>query len=100
MLSDVIIHGQDIANPLGLKRDIPDDHVRRAADFFKGMGFPFGTKKKIAGFTLKATDVEWSTGAGPEVRGPLLSLLMVMAGRKAALEDLEGDGKQTLAGRL
>jgi len=51
------------------------------------------------GLTLKATDTAWSTSSGPEVSGPALSLLLAMTGRKAALEDLSGDGVAMLAAR-
>jgi hypothetical protein len=49
---------------------------------------------------LIATDSDWSYGKGPEVRGPGEALLMVMAGRPAALRDLEGAGTSTLVARL
>lgn len=49
---------------------------------------------------LRATDAEWSTGAGPEVSGPLLSLLLAMTGREVALNDLSGDGVATLRQRM
>ena len=46
-----------------------------------------------------ATDAEWSHGTGPEVSGPILSLVMAMTGRKAPLDDLTGDGVATLRSR-
>jgi hypothetical protein len=49
---------------------------------------------------LVATDSDWTTGEGPEVRGPLASLVMAMGRRATVLDDLEGDGKGLLASRL
>jgi hypothetical protein len=49
------------------------------------------------GVRLVATDLDWSHGNGPEVRGSGEALLMAMAGRPAALDDLDGPGKAKLA---
>jgi hypothetical protein len=49
---------------------------------------------------LIATDVDWSHGKGPEVRGPGEALLMVMAGRPDALRDLDGPGLAILSSHV
>ena len=59
----------------------------------------FGAKKRIAGLKLTATDMDWSHGNGPEVTGPAEALVMMMAGRLVALDDLSGEGKTTLVTR-
>ena len=59
-----------------------------------------GAGRRIRGLALRATDVDWTHGSGPEVTGPGEALLMAMTGRPAALDDLEGPGKATLAQRL
>ena len=100
MLGESVLHGEDIRRPLGIERAYPTEAVVRVADFFKGSNLLIGSKTRIAGLTLRATDTEWSTGAGPEVTGPLLSLALSMTGRSAALDDLSGDGLQTLRGRF
>lgn len=100
MLLDALVHNQDIRRPLGLPRVVPDDRLRPVAEKLKATGFPFGTRKRIAGVRLTATDMDWSTGDGPEVRGPAEALVMMMAGRKAALDDLSGEGAGTLASRF
>ncbi|MDP9073426.1 MAG: maleylpyruvate isomerase family mycothiol-dependent enzyme [Actinomycetota bacterium] len=69
------------------------------ANFYQGSNLIIGAKKGIAGLTLRATDAEWSTGTGPEVTGPMLSLVLAMTGREAGLDDLAGNGLATLAGR-
>jgi uncharacterized protein (TIGR03083 family) len=98
-LMHVLIHGQDICRPLGIRRELPESHLRPVAGFVKDDRFIFGAKKRIAGLKLTATDIEWSHGDGPEVTGPAEALVMVMAGRVVALDDLSGDGKASLAAR-
>jgi uncharacterized protein (TIGR03083 family) len=99
MLGEQVLHSDDIRRPLGLSRTYSPEVLTRVADFYKGSNLLIGTKKRIAGLTLRATDVDWSTGSGPEVTGPMLSLLMAMTGRRAALADLSGEGLTTLTAR-
>jgi uncharacterized protein (TIGR03083 family) len=101
VLSDLVVHTEDIRRPLGLIRPLPEDRARQVADHLKGQGARFlPAKKRIDGLRLVATDIDWSTGNGAEVRGPIESLIMAMAGRKVALADLTGDGVDTLASRM
>jgi uncharacterized protein (TIGR03083 family) len=100
MLGEAVVHGEDIRRPLGIKRAYPPEAVTRAADFFKGSNLLIGTKRRIAGLGLRANDLEWATGSGPEVTGPALSLLVAMTGRAAALDDLSGEGVATLRSRM
>ncbi|MGO9162071.1 MAG: hypothetical protein ACLP7J_15390 [Streptosporangiaceae bacterium] len=58
-----------------------------------------GAKRRVDGLTLQATDAQWKHGTGPEVSGPLLSLVLAIAGRKAACGDLAGDGTAILRSR-
>jgi len=99
-LGETLIHGEDIRRALGIKREYPIDAVVRTLDFYKGSNLIVGAKKRIAGLTLRATDAEWSTGSGPEVSGPAMSLLLATTGRSAALDDLSGDGVETLRSRM
>ena len=98
-LGETIVHGEDIRRPLGLRRDYPTDTTTRVADFYKRSNLVIGAKRRIAGLALEATDTEWSHGDGPEVRGPILALLLVMSGRRAALDDLTGEGVEQLRSR-
>jgi uncharacterized protein (TIGR03083 family) len=97
-LAHVLIHGQDICRPLGITRDLPEAHLVPVADFVT-TSFIFRAKKRIAGFTLTATDMDWSHGHGPAVTGPAEALVMMMAGRPVALDDLSGEGKAALVAR-
>jgi len=98
-LGEVLVHSEDIRRPLSLTRDYPEAMVARAADFYKGSNVLIGSKKRIAGLKLVATDAEWTTGDGPEVKGPLVALLSAMTGRKGAHAALSGDGVAVLAER-
>jgi hypothetical protein len=61
--------------------------------------FTVAAKRRIDGLALRATDADWAHGSGPEVSGPILSLVMVMTGRQAALGDLSAEGVATLRAR-
>ncbi len=99
-LMHVLIHGQDICRPLGIRRDLPEAHLVPVADFVKNDVHIFGARKRIAGLQLTATDMDWSHGHGPEVMGPAEALVMMMAGRGVALADLSGEGTVILASRI
>lgn len=98
-LGEAIVHAEDIRRPLGIAHDYPVDALVQVADFYKNSNMLIGTKKRIAGLTLKATDTDWTHGTGPVVEGPMLSLLMAMTGRRAALADLTGPGVEQLTQR-
>lgn len=52
------------------------------------------------GVRLVATDLRFSAGIGPEVRGAAEALLMTMAGRRGVVGELSGPGQAKLAGRI
>ena len=95
-LGEAIVHSEDIRRPLGITHAYPVDAMREVADFYKNSNALIGTKSRIAGLSLNATDIEWSHGTGDEVAGPMLSLLMAMTGRKSACDQLTGPGVETL----
>ena len=47
-----------------------------------------------------ATDLDWRAGRGPEVTGPGEALLLSLAGRPAALDELAGPGAPLLRQRV
>ena len=69
------------------------------ADSWKNSNLLIGSKRRIAGLRLRATDAQWAHGDGPEVSGPLLSLILAMTGRQAVHRDLSGDGVADLGRR-
>ena len=98
-LTDGMIHHQDIRRPLGLPRDIPADRLRAALEFAQYAPVIRGFWHR-RGLRLIATDVDWSTGSGPEVRGPGEAILLAIAGRDAVVDELDGPGLATLEPRL
>jgi uncharacterized protein (TIGR03083 family) len=99
-LGETLVHAEDIRRPLGIAHEYPLDAVTRVADFYTTSNLLIGAKKRSAGLTLRATDTDWSTGSGPEVSGPAVSIMLAMTGRTPALDDLKGDGLDTLRSRM
>jgi uncharacterized protein (TIGR03083 family) len=91
-LSDVLVHGQDIAVPLGRRRPMPPAAAAAAATRVWSMGWPFWARRRLRGVSLAATDSDWHAGAGPAVRGSTAELLMLLAGRRYVLARLTGPG--------
>ena len=101
-LTDVMVHSQDIALPLGRRLDMPPDAAAASASRTLSMRWPppQPTVRIARRFELVATDVDWSAGAGPRVTGPMSALLLICTGRTAALPQLSGEGVQELAAAL
>ena len=95
-LTDGMIHQQDIRRSIGLPRTIDPERLRTALNFARFAPTIRGAWR-ARGVRLVASDLDWSHGRGPEVRGPGEALLMAMAGRRAALDDVDGPGKAKLA---
>jgi uncharacterized protein (TIGR03083 family) len=98
-LGETIVHGEDIYRALGPYREHPIGHVTAVADFYAGSNLLIGAKTRITGITLRATDADWSHGAGPEVSGPAIALVMAMTGRAPSLGELAGAGVAVLRSR-
>lgn len=94
-LVDGMVHQQDIRRPLELPRVIPLERLRAVLDYALYVPLIRGAwrTRKVR---LVATDLEWMHGKGPEVSGPGEALLMAMAGRPDALNQLAGPGKNIL----
>jgi uncharacterized protein (TIGR03083 family) len=99
-LGEVVVHAADIRHPLGIAHDYPPETLDRVADFYRRSNLIIGSKTRVAGLTLRASDRDWVAGSGPEVSGPMLALILAMTGRTAALDELSGDGLVPLRSRL
>ena len=99
MLGETLVHSEDVRRPLGISHSYPTGAAVRVADFFKGSNLILGTKRRITGLSLRATDTDWTHGTGPEVSGPIMTLVMAMTGRKPVLDELSGEGVATLRAR-
>jgi uncharacterized protein (TIGR03083 family) len=100
MVAEVVIHGEDIRRPLGIGRSYQPEALTLVGDFVIRGNLLLGGKRRATGLTLTATDVDWTRGTGPEVKGPLATIILALTGRKAGLADLSGDGVATLTSRI
>jgi uncharacterized protein (TIGR03083 family) len=95
-LIECLIHQQDIRRPLGLPRAIPEERLRASLNYARVSPI-VGGARRTRGVRLQATDMAWSAGRGPEVRGSGEALLLAVTGRTAAVADeLSGDGAARL----
>lgn len=99
-LGEAFVHGEDIRRPLGMSRDYPLPDVARALGLYTRSNAIIGGKKRVAGLTLKANDTDFTSGSGPLVEGPVVSLLLVASGRQVALDELAGPGVDNLRSRF
>jgi uncharacterized protein (TIGR03083 family) len=99
-LGEVLVHGQDIRRPLDLATERSVDALTAVAEFYALRDFAVASKTLASGLRLRATDGPFSAGAGPEVAGPTLALVMTMAGRRAYLDQLDGPGRGAVADRI
>ena len=103
-LTELVLHQQDVRRPLGILRTIPEDRLLVVLDFgltrTGGSAALASSRKRTRGLRLVATDLPWSAGSGPEVRGPGEALYMALNGRTGAVDQLTGDGVPVLAGRI
>ena len=91
-LIDALLHHQDIVRPLGRTRAMAPEAAAVAADRVRRLAPLMGTGRLVRSIRLVATDVDWSRGTGPEVRGPVQELLMLASGREPDRALVEGEG--------
>lgn len=99
-LGEVVVHAQDIRQPLGLLRTPSVDALTPVADFFARRSFTVKSRAGVAGLSLRADDGPFAAGTGPLITGSTLALVMTMAGRETYLHNLDGPGLPTFHARL
>ncbi|HEX3197119.1 MAG TPA: hypothetical protein VHR39_06130, partial [Propionibacteriaceae bacterium] len=107
-LIDIVVHGQDIAIPLSRELEVDPEAAAAAATRVWSCNFTRWGRWKMRVFRsvpydryrLTATDTQWFVGKGPEIRGPILSILMVLTGRLVCLPQLTGVGAMALKEQL
>lgn len=100
-LVDILVHGQDIARPLGRRREMAAGRVAPALDYVWSSSFYGRPEKRFGGLRFVATDAGWSAGGGQrEIRGPVGDVLLLATGRTAGLAGLTGPGVEEAAARL
>lgn len=95
-LVDVLVHGHDIAVPLGRPRPMSVEAAATAATRVWTMPWPLSTafraRARLSGLELVASDIDWSVGEGARVEGPIEALLLLLTGRTVSLGKLSGAG--------
>lgn len=99
-LTEIFLHQQDVRRPTGVARAYSPACLAAALDATVTATTGTGSKKRVRGLALRATDIDWSHGSGAEVSGPAEALIMAANGRVAAAGELGGEGLETLRGRL
>jgi uncharacterized protein (TIGR03083 family) len=97
VLTDAVVHHQDILRPLGRHRRIPTDRLLSTLIYPDPSTFP---SRLVRGLHFVATDVDWSSGEGPEVYGAGEALALAIAGRSTVLDELDGPGVTILRQRI
>jgi len=100
-LTEVVVHGLDIRRPLGLDHPTPPDCARVVLDFLAAAQ-PRGHTREAwrKGLRFEATDLDWSHGDGPLVRGDGDGLMLALTGRVPMLADLHGEGVDVMRRRM
>lgn len=96
---EIVVHSEDIRRPLGMNHPYSTTCMADAVAYLYG-DRSSGAKKRVKGLTLTATDVGFSFGDGPSVKGPAVALLLAASGRSAALDELYGPGAGLLIDRI
>ena len=101
-LIDILVHAQDIAIPLSQPYPTPPAAAAAAATRMWTMRWPppFPARRAMERFRVTATDVEWSAGHGPRVDAPIGAIMLLSAGRLAALPQVTGPGAAELTAAL
>ncbi|WP_344100671.1 maleylpyruvate isomerase family mycothiol-dependent enzyme [Myceligenerans crystallogenes] len=101
-LGELIVHGEDIRRPLGIERSYPGEALGAVARFYASHDYAVNSRSQVKGLHLVSADVPFEANAGSDalVEGPILALIMTMAGRPSHLGDLTGGGVPELRRRL
>ena len=99
-LVDHFTHHQDIRRPLGLPRAMPEDRLLAALEAAPSIGGFLKAKGRARGLRFIASDIDWSWGDGPEVKGNGEAILLALGGRPSVLDELGGEGLAALRERI
>jgi len=95
-LGDVLVHSADALRPLGLGIEPEPDEVALVLPIYRRLGRLAFHAAMPRNVRLVATDLEWQSGQGPEIRGKAFDLLLLLANRRQVVSELEGSGLSSL----
>jgi uncharacterized protein (TIGR03083 family) len=90
-LNHVVIHGLDVTVPLGASRCSPDETIRVVLDDLTAGGGHAHFGVVIKGRRLQASDLDWTHGSGPVLRGAAEDLALALCGRAVPAGRLQGE---------
>ena len=91
-LGDVLVHSADAFRPLGLDVDVSPAVAASVLDAYWRRARIVVHAAPHRHRLLVATDLNWTRGHGPEVRGKAIDLVLLVANRRQVLPCLEGPG--------
>ena len=91
-VGDLLVHSADALRPAGIVPEPPLPDVLVVLDTYKKWGRRVVHAVPHQGVSLAATDADWHMGAGPEVRGQAMDLLLLVANRRQVVDRLDGPG--------
>ena len=95
------MHGEDIRFPLGITREYLTEHLVTALHHQVKTPISMGGgKERVSGSRLVATDSVVDGGAGREVRGSTLDLLLAVSGRPVDPSRFSGEGAAAFVQQL
>jgi uncharacterized protein (TIGR03083 family) len=91
-LTHCVVHCLDVIEAVPLSRRVPAGRIVQVLSLVADPSVPnlFGTD--LSGVTLRADDLEWSTGEGAPVEGSAQALALVACGRLLPAGRLRGEG--------
>jgi uncharacterized protein (TIGR03083 family) len=92
VFNELVVHSQDVAAAVGKPFTLPTADYVASLEHLKNTEPVFKSKGRVAGLRLRATDADWSNGDGPLVEGPIVQLVLAVAGRPSAVAHLTGNG--------
>lgn len=101
VLTEVVVHGLDLRKPLGMARPLGEETLRAVLGvLFESPARQFVRPAWREGLRFEATDLAWTHGQGPLLKGKAEALILAVTGREAVLAELEGDGVAVLRQRF
>jgi uncharacterized protein (TIGR03083 family) len=92
-LTHVVIHALDITVPLGVPRLSPDETLAAVLDDLTRGGTYAHFGFDLDGLTLRATDMDWSFGAGAPIAGAAADLALLVCGRNLQPGRIDGTAR-------